>query len=101
MANWDVLMNTDVPPGRCGLTDMRWYVDFDLLSSDAGPSGAVYVLLRRAGYRPVLEYVSRREPHGRSGGVPPPVLVTDGGEVIAGLSRIMSWIADAPAESCP
>jgi hypothetical protein len=75
---------------------MRLYVDFDLLSSDTGPSGAVYGLLRRAGYHPVLEYVSRREPHGRTGGGPPPVLVTDGGEVVAGMPRIMRWLADAP-----
>jgi hypothetical protein len=68
---------------------VRLFVDFDLMSSDTGPSGAVYALLRRAGHRPDLEYVS-----GRGRAVTPPVLVTDTGEVIAGVSPILRWLAD-------
>lgn len=79
---------------------MRLFLDFSAMNSDAGPSGAAYRLLHRAGHRPTVEYMpigQRAEALRRlTGHTHAPVLVTDAGDVIASLRGIVDWIEGRP-----
>jgi hypothetical protein len=97
---WPAVLQTEVRSyfeGGPGLSwAMRLFLDFSTMSSDAGASGAAYRLLRRAGHRPIVEYVAvagrpdalrRLTGHARA-----PVLITDAGAVIPSLRGIVDWI---------
>jgi len=79
---------------------MRLFLDFSAMNSDAGPSGAAYRLLHRAGHRPTVEYmpVSHRAEALRrlTGHTHAPVLVTDAGDIIPSLGGIVDWIEGRP-----
>lgn len=72
---------------------MRLYVDLMSLSSAAGPSATARKLLINAGHLPTIEYVPRAARAETLGHLP--LLVTDAGAVMSGLSEIIEWLNDA------
>jgi hypothetical protein len=71
---------------------MKLYVDYSLLRSDAAPCGTAYLALRQAGHGPDLVYKAGPGSGCAGTGASPPVLLTDDGEVIYPLSRILAWV---------
>jgi len=77
---------------------MRLFAGYDLLQTDAGPSGLAYNALLRAGVRPDVVYVGRsgrRELEAATRQSCTPAVVTPSGEVIASVPGIVAWATGA------